>query len=211
MREVEFQVSLSALSDRGLGDIVTHASSAGLERLRELVTHGPGVILQVVVDEPLSPTTLDDISELVWWERLMTDGEAAVYLLYVQPRDRETAGSLLAAVDGPGNHDEPSFEVSVIAPTTCLQEGVALDTGTERRASGRYLDHLTSSPHDHRPLSRLTDRQQEILRLAYDMGYYEVPRTASSADIGTRISLDPSTVAEHLQRAERNLLRSILE
>ena len=38
------------------------------------------------------------------------------------------------------------------------------------------------------------------------MGYYEVPREASTADIAAEIDVDPSTVTEHLQRAERNLL-----
>lgn len=39
------------------------------------------------------------------------------------------------------------------------------------------------------------------------MGFYEVPKEASADDIAAELNLDPSTVNEHLQRAERNFLR----
>jgi len=42
------------------------------------------------------------------------------------------------------------------------------------------------------------------------MGYYEVPKQVSSEEIAAELDLDPSTVAEHLQRAERNLLGQLL-
>ena len=42
------------------------------------------------------------------------------------------------------------------------------------------------------------------------MGYYEVPKAVSASDVATELKLDPSTVNEHLQRAERNLLQQIL-
>jgi len=40
---------------------------------------------------------------------------------------------------------------------------------------------------------------------------YEVPRGASTDDVAEAVGLDPSTVAEHLQRAERNLLGQLLD
>jgi predicted DNA binding protein len=42
------------------------------------------------------------------------------------------------------------------------------------------------------------------------MGYYEVPRDVSTNEIAAQLDLDSSTVAEHLQRAERNLLSTHL-
>jgi predicted DNA binding protein len=56
------------------------------------------------------------------------------------------------------------------------------------------------------PLDELTDRQREVIQTAFEMGYYEVPREISSEDIAAELGVDPSTVAEHLQRAERNLM-----
>jgi predicted DNA binding protein len=60
------------------------------------------------------------------------------------------------------------------------------------------------------PLDALTDRQQEVLQVAYDLGYYDVPRRSSTAEIASELDVDDSTVAEHLQRAERNLLKTLL-
>lgn len=60
-------------------------------------------------------------------------------------------------------------------------------------------------------LSRLTDRQREVLRAAYDAGYYAVPRTASSQAIASRLGLEAATVVEHLRKAEKRLLDAILE
>jgi predicted DNA binding protein len=38
------------------------------------------------------------------------------------------------------------------------------------------------------------------------MGYFAVPREVSTDEIAGELGLDSSTVAEHLQRAEKNLL-----
>lgn len=59
-------------------------------------------------------------------------------------------------------------------------------------------------------LDTLTDRQLEILETAFDLGYFEVPRNVSTDEVANELGLDPSTVAEHLRRAERNLLSELL-
>jgi predicted DNA binding protein len=48
----------------------------------------------------------------------------------------------------------------------------------------------------------LTDRQQEILDVATDLGYYDVPRQATHEDIAEETGLSPSTVSEHMQKIE---------
>lgn len=48
----------------------------------------------------------------------------------------------------------------------------------------------------------LTERQREILDIAVDLGYYQVPREATHADIAERAELDPGTVSEHMQKIE---------
>jgi predicted DNA binding protein len=60
------------------------------------------------------------------------------------------------------------------------------------------------------PLDALTDRQQEVLDVAYELGYHDIPRTSSTEEIAAELGVDDSTVAEHLQRAEHNLLEFLL-
>ena len=52
----------------------------------------------------------------------------------------------------------------------------------------------------------LTDRQREVLHVAHDVGYYEVPRRATHRDIADRLGLSVGTVGEHLQKIEARVL-----
>lgn len=59
-------------------------------------------------------------------------------------------------------------------------------------------------------LTKLTKKQAEILRVAVDMGYYEVPREQTLADIGTELGLTSATVGEHLRKVEATLVKHCL-
>jgi predicted DNA binding protein len=59
-------------------------------------------------------------------------------------------------------------------------------------------------------LSRLTPKQRQALLAAYSLGYYDVPRRTSSELLAERLKLGTSTFAEHLRKAERNLLARVL-
>lgn len=52
----------------------------------------------------------------------------------------------------------------------------------------------------------LTDRQAELFKIALEMGYFDVPRNATHEDIGERVGVTSSTVAEILQRVESKIL-----
>ena len=56
----------------------------------------------------------------------------------------------------------------------------------------------------------LSERQREAAEAALELGYYEIPRTASHEDVADAIGCAPSTAAEHLRKAESKLLRSVL-
>ncbi len=52
----------------------------------------------------------------------------------------------------------------------------------------------------------LTDRQEEVLRTAYDAGYYAWPRECSGTDVAEELGISSATFSEHIHAAERNLL-----
>lgn len=62
-----------------------------------------------------------------------------------------------------------------------------------------------------RPLSGLSDRQQETLSVAFELGYYEFPRAATHADIAERLDCAPNTASEHLQKAEAKIISTALQ
>ena len=49
--------------------------------------------------------------------------------------------------------------------------------------------------------STLTDRQLEAISHAYELGYFDVPRSATLADVAAEMDIDKSTAGEHLRRA----------
>jgi hypothetical protein len=59
-------------------------------------------------------------------------------------------------------------------------------------------------------LTRLTPRQRETLDTAVELGYYDVPRTATVEDLAADLDRAPSTVGEHLQKAEATVIRGLL-
>lgn len=59
--------------------------------------------------------------------------------------------------------------------------------------------------------SMLTERQQEILGIAADLGYYKVLRPATHADIAERAGLNPGTVNEHMQRIEARVFATLTD
>ncbi|WP_439027622.1 helix-turn-helix domain-containing protein [Haloarchaeobius sp. DT45] len=52
----------------------------------------------------------------------------------------------------------------------------------------------------------LTDRQREAVRAGQRLGYYDVPREASVADVADELDCATGTAAEHLRKAESTLL-----
>ena len=49
-----------------------------------------------------------------------------------------------------------------------------------------------------------------MLLTAYALGYYDVPRRISSDDLSGHLKVDKSTLVEHLRKAERKLIGSII-
>jgi Predicted DNA binding protein len=56
----------------------------------------------------------------------------------------------------------------------------------------------------------LTERQREVLRTAYNMGYFSYPRDANATMVAGELDIGLSTFTEHIAVAQRKLLSEIL-
>ncbi|MFQ3320255.1 MAG: putative DNA binding protein [Natronomonas sp.] len=65
-------------------------------------------------------------------------------------------------------------------------------------------------PDSEQLFSVLTERQQEILEAAVEMGYYEVPREVTHEDIANKIGVSAGTVGEHLRKVEGKVLSALV-
>jgi hypothetical protein len=70
------------------------------------------------------------------------------------------------------------------------------------------LSNVNFAPNS--PLSKLTEKQREILTAAHKYGYYNIPRRINSRQLAKKIGIGDSTLVEHLRKAELRLLNDIL-
>lgn len=59
--------------------------------------------------------------------------------------------------------------------------------------------------------ARLTVRQEEVLKAAYEAGYYERPRTQNGRAIADDLGISQPTFSQHLRAAEKKLLSILYE
>lgn len=57
----------------------------------------------------------------------------------------------------------------------------------------------------------LTDRQREVLDVAMELGYYEVPRRTTHREVADRLGVSVATVSEHLQKIEARVFGTLVE
>lgn len=60
-------------------------------------------------------------------------------------------------------------------------------------------------------ISRLTDKQWEALRLAYERGYYQQDRDTDLEALATELGITKSAVSQRLQSAETKLVIAVME
>ena len=105
-------------------------------------------------------------------------------------------------------HEDGTVTLSLFGPTDEMQAGIdAVPQPVE--VSIEEVGGLAAT----RPAveARLSDRQREALTAALELGYYEIPREATHEEVAEAIDCAPSTAAEHLRKAESNVLQSVLE
>lgn len=111
-------------------------------------------------------------------------------------------------VDTPIEYGEAgSFEVTVVGEQAVIQEafsdvpdGVALEV----EAVGDYR------PGSERLFAKLTDRQQEAVRAALELGYFDEPRRATHEDVAAVLGCRPETAGEHLRKAQATLVSAVV-
>ncbi|WP_435177204.1 helix-turn-helix domain-containing protein [Halorussus sp. AFM4] len=206
MREARVTVTDSAFDAMGIAGLVSLCRAAGLRDVEELACRGTGAVLQVEVAAPLDEDRLAALDCVDRWERVADLADAHLYVVaFTAPelpeRLADAKDDLVGTCDPAV--DDRGATLSLVGPQDAIADAV---DGYRTAGVSPALERLGAYEGGDRPLDGLTDRQSETLRTAYELGYYEVPREATTDDVAAAVGVDPSTAAEHLQRAERNLL-----
>lgn len=176
-----------------------------------------------------SPT--DDATTLVWLDGGQEAAERAIEGIdsllvsnfvedvdgtyaFLQQADYEFAAALLEAIAG--------ARIIFIPPVVFLDAGeVRFEAIGEATALSAFHGELSElgdlsieNVHEFerkRSPSRLTDRQRAALEAAVSVGYYEVPRDGTVADIAAVLDCSTSTAGELVRKAEAAVIRNYTE
>ncbi len=106
---------------------------------------------------------------------------------------------------------------SIIVVLTVPRREVLREIITDVRAVGASVsvDWLVngSEPNSTTEIdvSTITDKQQEAMEVAKEMGYYKTPREADLGDIADALEISESAASQRLNSAETKLVKSFLE
>lgn len=173
-----------------------------------------GIMHYVEGDASAFARDVEAIPEVLAYE-LTAVGDDAFYV-YVRDATNEALRELFDIVDRSPAVVIPPVEYardgtvsySVVGPSTEIQ--TAIDRIPEPiDVAVTEVGTIDAAPGVER--AALSDRQREAVETALALGYYEVPRKASHEAVADEMGCAPSTAAEHLQKAESKLLRSLLE
>lgn len=147
----------------------------------------------VVIDAEITP--LDERSCYANIHSETTDTEWELWRAFTQER------SLLVP---PLEYSSDGTVTSRIVGTMDELRAALADVPDGIEATVERLGEFQGPPTD--TPSVLTDRQEAVVRAALEVGYYEVPREATAADVARKVDCSPSTASEHLRKAESRLV-----
>ncbi|PSP94955.1 DNA-binding protein, partial [Halobacteriales archaeon QS_1_68_44] len=137
------------------------------------------------------------------------------YHAFVQAESTESGGFLLdiaydhtLIVDTPLEFADDRLRATLVGTHENLRAALgAVPDGLEFSVddAGTYI------PGSEDLLSPLTDRQLEVFETAVQEGYYDVPRQATHKDIAENLGCAPSTVDEHLRKAESRVVTGLIQ
>lgn len=101
-----------------------------------------------------------------------------------------------------------SLQVTILGPESELQDtigGLSSKWDISIIRTGDYQSFSRASE------PSLTAHQRKILTVAYNEGYYDVPKTTTQQELSAKLDLSTGTVAEHLRKIESEVFRSLVE
>lgn len=216
-----WEVSYTITPDQGYfdrGEIAFWKADVTLESIRsiEFVSDGSVVIVYEVdaTTEQVHEAIDDDIDKVVEYS-ITEDSDPLIVQVWFHPD--ENLETLLDI--------HQSFGVSVEFPITYVNQEPAtieiVETGPRDQLRGRIADTREVADvginyiHRHDPDSEqafreLTDRQQEVLQKAVELGYYQIPRETTHEEIADELGCSKSVVGQHLRRVEASLVGSVV-
>lgn len=114
------------------------------------------------------------------------------------------------------------FDIIVVPPVLVDRENIVVAFMSDDERLRRYVAVIKMlgvvkevrvsefAPPEQGALSALTERQREVVTTAKRLGYYDVPRRASTKDVAKELGISKATAVEHIRKAELRLIENVL-
>lgn len=207
MRELEVFIPNNVLDDRFAGTALNALREVGIRDLTVVPCHHDKLALRILLDDKVDESTVTEDETVLDFQQLSRS--TPEYLLVADFPVTFVDGHSATVVCG---HEvsirDDGIEVSVIADHSTIKEIGAHIRGGDFACEVLRIRDYEGNVSDAR--NALTPRQNDIIMHAYRKGYYETPRQTTLSELAEDLGIDESTVAEHLQRAEKNVLEHAL-
>jgi len=80
---------------------------------------------------------------------------------------------------------------------------------TGKREKGDIEPMFSGGAYQQLLSTQLTEKQREVVRTAFESGYYDWPRGATGEEVAAELGITSATFSEQIQAAERNLLSAL--
>lgn len=194
-------------------DRFNRASSISIESMRYMspVKDGQYVgLTDISGDLSVARDLLESSDEVLRYDIAGTDKRGIIYAHYRSDGPIDDLLSILyrnkIVLEWPVEHRltkrGPEIRLTVIGTNDNIQRAIN-DIPDLVDASVARIGHLESKNDS---TAVLTDRQADLLDLAIEEGYYEVPKETTQRALADRLGVTPGTIGDRLQRIERRIM-----
>jgi predicted DNA binding protein len=216
MRYFEFTIRPDDTAIHPVDSIIAETPSITREALVHVnaLGNGTGVMLYRLRGDPDELTArLEGHPKLISCSPVSVEGET--FHFYTHVESGQPAGKLMAVAQKyalmlipPLEFADGGLRITVVGTHEMLRQSLE-EFPDEIRVSIEQVGEY--SPDERNVLSLLTDRQLEVFETAVEKGYYDIPRRATHKDIADGLGCAPSTVDEHLRKAESRILTTLAQ
>jgi DNA-directed RNA polymerase specialized sigma24 family protein len=200
------------------GQALANADGVTREYIHRVELHEDGTVsalLSVRGDETAAAAALDACAGVHDFAVRNPAGGAA--LVYVHHDTNPKAAAMLRArrqtsvvMDTPiVVRDSGAFEVTYLGTDAAFAE--TFGDVPEFEVPYEVLETGAYTPCRRDAFDCLTERQEEVVATAVELGYYRNPREATQGDVAAVLDCSPGTVGEHLRKAEQRVFSQFVD
>lgn len=218
MKTLRLRLALDETTIHPMHDFVCRHEGFTRSRLLHWNTGGDGTLSMIFHVEGERPdeyaAALTEADSVAAYE-LSVRSEHSFYL-YVRENLRDADRRLLDSyrrndlvIVPPVTYwEDRSMALTLVGTAEAVQTAVA-ETPGEVVVDVRSVRPYDAGAVD--PLLQLTERQREAVKAAVDNEYYGARREGSVADVAEALDCATATAAEHLRKAERQVMTAVVE